>query len=57
MEKSDLKNGKVIFKEAEIKYPNSFLYCEKIHGKLIKTRFSAKYVNKLSILDTLLALS
>jgi hypothetical protein len=56
MENSDLKNGKVLFKEVETKYPNAFFYCEKTHGKLIKTRLSQKYVNKLSILDTLLCL-
>ena len=33
-----------------------FFYCEKTHGKLIKTRLSTKYANKLSILDTLLCL-
>ena len=33
-----------------------FFYCEKTHGKLIKTRLSPKYANKLSILDTLLCL-
>lgn len=56
LENSDLKNGKVLFKEVEKKYPNAFFYCEKAHGKLIKTRLSPKYVNKLSILDTLLCI-
>ena len=56
LENSDLKNGKVLFKEVENKYPNAFFYCEKTHGKLIKTRLSPKYANKLSILDTLLCL-
>ena len=56
LENSDLKNGKVLLKEVEKKYQNSFFYCEKSHGKLIKTRLSPKYVNKLSILDTLLCL-
>ena len=55
MENSDLKNGKVLFKEVETKYPNAFFYCEKTHDKLIKT-LSPKYANKLSILDTLLCL-
>ncbi len=56
LENSDLKNGKVLLKEVEKKYQNAFFYCEKSHGKLIKTRLSPKYVNKLSILDTLLCL-
>ena len=56
LENSDLKNGKVLFKEVENKYPNAFFYCEKTHGKLIKTNLSTKYANKLSILDTLLCL-
>lgn len=56
LENSDLKNGKVLFKEVETKYLNAFFYCEKTHGKLIKTRLSPKYTNKLSILNTLLCL-
>ena len=31
LENSDLKNGKVLFKEVENKYPNAFFYCEKTH--------------------------
>ena len=53
---SDLKNGKVLFKEVENKYPSEFNYSIKRHGKTIYAHLSEKYANKLSILDTLLCL-
>ena len=54
LEKSDLKNGKVIFKEVE--YPNKFEYDSKRHGTLSSLGISAKYKAKLNTLDTLLCL-
>ena len=54
LEKSDLKNGKVILKEVE--YPNKFEYDSKRHGTLSSLGISAKYKAKLNTLDTLLCL-
>ena len=49
LEKSDLKNGKVILKEVEKKYPTEFKDLGTDTFKL-----STKYGHKLSILNTLL---
>ena len=49
LEKSDLKNGKVILKEVEKKYPSEFKDLGTNTFKL-----STKYGHKLSILNTLL---
>ena len=56
VENSDLKNGKVLFKEVEKKYPSKFYYNSKRDGKTIYAHLSEKHANKLSILDTLLCL-
>lgn len=52
LENSDLKNGKVLFKEVEKKYPSEFNYDKQ------DSRFylSDKYGEKLSVLDALLCL-
>lgn len=52
LENSDLKNGKVVFKEVEKKYPYELNY-EKQNSHFILSR---KYGDKLSILDALLCL-
>ena len=52
LEKSDLKNGKVISKEVDSKYPTEFNY-DKQDSRFI---LSEKYGDKLSILDALLCL-
>ena len=52
LEKSDLKNGKVLFKEVEKKYSDVF----GIPDKITKIGLYTKYATKLSILDTLLCL-
>ena len=49
LEKSDLKNGKVILKEVKEKYPSEFKYLGTNTFKL-----STKFGHKLSILNTLL---
>ena len=54
LEKSDLKNGKVVFKEVEKKYPSEFIYDFNRHGGTEEISFSKKYGYKLEILDTLL---
>ena len=56
LEKSDLKNGKVIFKEVEKKYSSEFYYSNERHGETIDTPLSETYAEKLEILDTLLCL-
>ena len=56
LENSDLKNGKVILKEVEKKYPSEFYYSNKRHGETKEMSLSQKYGYKLSILDTLLCL-
>lgn len=56
VENSDLKNGKIVVKEVEKKYPTEFNYSIKRHGETIYANLSEKYANKLSILDTLLCL-
>lgn len=56
IENSDLKNGKVIFKEVESKYPSEFGYHTDRHGETIEEVLSEKYAKKLDILDTLLCL-
>ena len=56
LEKSDLKNGKVVFKEVEKKYPSEFIYDFNRHGGTEEISFSKKYGYKLEILDTLLCL-
>ena len=53
---SDLKNGKVIFKEVDKKYPNECIYDFKRHGEIKGMPLSQKYGYKLEILDTLLCL-
>jgi hypothetical protein len=52
LEKSDLKNGKVLFKEVKEKYPDVF----GMPDKITKIGLYTKYATKLSILDTLLCL-
>ena len=52
LENSDLKNGKVLFKEVEKKYSDVF----GIPDKITKIGLYTKYATKLSILDTLLCL-
>lgn len=52
IENSDLKNGKVLFKEVEKKYSDVF----GIPDKITKIGLYTKYATKLSILDTLLCL-
>ena len=54
MENSDLKNGKLLFKEVEKKYPDVFALPKIIN--LEELYMTGKYANKLSILDTLLCL-
>ena len=56
LENSDLKNGKVIFKEVKSKYPSEFEYNYIRDGKTMYLSFSEKYAEKLDILDTLLCL-
>lgn len=56
IENSDLKNGKVLFKEVEKKYPSEFFYINKRHGGTRYARLSEKYGYKLEILDTLLCI-
>ena len=56
IENSDLKNGKVLFKEVEKKYPYEFKYNVKRHGLFNRVKLSATYAEKLEILDTLLCL-
>ena len=56
IENSDLKNGKVILKEVESKYPSNFEYNIDRHGKLSSLAVSEKYAVKLNTLDTLLCL-
>lgn len=56
LENSDLKNGKVVFKEVKEKYPSNFYYSNKRHGKTIDIILSEIYADKLEILDTLLCL-
>ena len=56
LENSDLKNGKVIFKEVDKKYPNECIYDFKRHGEIKGMPLSQKYCYKLEILDTLLCL-
>ena len=52
LENSDLKNGKVLFKEVEKKYPYEFDYDKQSSPFLL----SKKYGDKLCILDGLLCL-
>lgn len=52
LENSDLKNGKVLFKEVEKKYSDVF----GLPDKITKIGLYTKYATKLSILDTLLCL-
>ena len=47
MENSDLKNGKVVFKEVKSKYPSKFGYDKKRHGEIEDMPLSEKYVYKL----------
>ena len=54
LEKSDLKNGKVILKEVEKKYPNAFALPKIMN--LEKLYMTEKYAEKLNILDALLCL-
>lgn len=54
VEKSDLKNGKVILKKVESKYPNVFGIPKKTD--FYEMTLSKKYAHKLNILDTLLCL-
>lgn len=56
IENSDLKNGKVLFKEVEKKYPYIFRYDINRHGETKEIYLSQKYDYKLEILDTLLCL-
>ena len=56
LENSDLKNGKVLFKEVEKKYPSEFIYDSNRHGETEEIYLSQKYGYKLEILDTLLCL-
>ena len=56
VENSDLKNGKVIQKKVESKYPSYFGYDIQRHGNIEKTILSIKYSKKLATLDTLLCL-
>lgn len=53
LENSDLKNGKVLFKEVENKYPSKFTYYKEEDSHFY---LSDKYGHKLEILDTLLCL-
>ena len=56
IENSDLKNGKVLLKEVESKYPSEFIYDFNRHGETKEIYLSQKYDYKLEILDTLLCL-
>lgn len=56
LEKSDLKNGKVLLKQVESKYPSNFEYDHKRDGKTAYWSLSEKYADKLNTLDTLLCL-
>lgn len=56
LENSDLKNGKVLFKEVKSKYPYIFEYEIDRHGDVKNINLSSKYIYKLEILDTLLCL-
>lgn len=56
LENSDLKNGKVIFKEVKEKYPTEFGLDFYLHGNITRKVLSLKYAEKLSILDTLICL-
>ena len=56
LENSDLKNGKVLFKEVDKKYPSEFIYDSNRHGETEEIYLSQKYGYKLEILDTLLCL-
>lgn len=54
LENSDLKNGKILFKEVEKKYSDVFGIPRKMN--FYKMNLSEKYVNKLYILDILLCI-
>ena len=54
LEKSDFKNGKVLFKE--VKYPYVFMYDINRQGETEEIDLSQKYGHKLDILDVLLCL-
>ena len=54
LEKSDLKNGKVIFKEFDKKYPDVFIIPRIM--SFDEMTLSEKYAKKIDILDTLLCL-
>ena len=54
LENSDLKNGKVFFKEVEKKYPNKFVIPKIINVE--EVILSEIYARKLDILDILLCL-
>ena len=56
LENSDLKNGKVLFKEVEKKYPNEFGFDFYRHGNIKRKVLSETYAEKIEILDTLLCL-
>ena len=56
VENSDLKNGKVVFKEVEKKYPNEFMYDSNRHGEMTCKDLSETYAHKLDKLDILLCL-
>ena len=56
LENSDLKNGKVVFKEVEKKYPNEFGFDFYRHGNIKRKVLSETYAEKIEILDTLLCL-
>ena len=56
MENSDLKNGKVLFKEVKNNYPSEFEYSIKRDSSLSSLAVSEKYADKLNTLDTLLCL-
>lgn len=54
LENSDLKNGKVLFKEVEKKYPDVFVNPRTMYYN--EMTLSEKYAEKLDTLDTLLCL-
>lgn len=56
LENSDLKNGKILFKEVEKKYPSEFKYSIKRHGEYSNEPLSNKFQTKLCFLDILLCL-
>ena len=56
LENSDLKNGKVLFKEVKEKYPDRFYYDFEEYGATVNFESSKKYAKKLDVLDTLLCL-